>query len=220
MDATEPLPDGFQFQGYTIRKHLQVLPLCHKYLVADFEGREWLVKEFCPHGFAVRVPVRGVLHYPENTDVERDLMPLKNKFESIYLDGAVSGFYAHGTQYLFYEMESRDQDFAGETSSMMPPAFLPESFANDSGTVPMDKPVIPMAEEDSDSMPITSTMPSIPEEDDNSETSGTVHCVMPPIPEDFISLDELSNAESTPWLPDDPNEGKSWKAKFRSLFGK
>ena len=78
MEHTPPLPSGFNINGYLIQSLKQTAPLCHVYYVSDANHVPYLLREFCPQGLAVRDPESGKLRYPENTDIEREVLPLKN----------------------------------------------------------------------------------------------------------------------------------------------
>lgn len=77
MEHTPPLPSGFNINGYLIQSLKQTAPLCHVYYVSDANHVPYLLREFCPQGLAVRDPESGKLRYPENTDIEREVLPLK-----------------------------------------------------------------------------------------------------------------------------------------------
>ena len=76
MEHTPPLPSGFNINGYLIQSLKQTAPLCHVYYVSDANHVPYLLREFCPQGLAVRDPESGKLRYPENTDIEREVLPL------------------------------------------------------------------------------------------------------------------------------------------------
>lgn len=54
METTPPLPSGFNINGYLIQSLKQTDPLCHVYFAADSSHVQYLVREFCPQGLAVR----------------------------------------------------------------------------------------------------------------------------------------------------------------------
>ena len=82
MEHTPPLPSGFNINGYLIQSLKQTDSLCHVYYASDADHVQYLLREFCPQGLAVRDPESGKLRYPENTDIEREVLPLKNDFEA------------------------------------------------------------------------------------------------------------------------------------------
>ena len=59
METTPPLPSGFNINGYLIQSLKQTDPLCHVYFAADSSHVQYLVREFCPQGLAVRDPESG-----------------------------------------------------------------------------------------------------------------------------------------------------------------
>lgn len=102
METTPPLPSGFNINGYLIQSLKQTDPLCHVYFAADSSHVQYLVREFCPQGLAVRDPESGKLRYPESTDIEQEVIPLKNDFEAQFRTGALAEIPAQGTLYLVY----------------------------------------------------------------------------------------------------------------------
>ena len=62
--TSPPLPSGFNINGYLIQSLKQTDPLCHVYFAADSSHVQYLVREFCPQGLAVRDPESGKLRYP------------------------------------------------------------------------------------------------------------------------------------------------------------
>lgn len=104
MEITPPLPSGFNINGYLIQSLKQTDPLCHVYFAADSSHVQYLVREFCPQGLAVRDPESGKLRYPESTDIEQEVIPLKNDFEAQFRTGALAEIPAQGTLYLVYAM--------------------------------------------------------------------------------------------------------------------
>lgn len=104
METTPPLPSGFNINGYLIQSLKQTDPLCHVYFAADSSHVQYLVREFCPQGLAVRDPESGKLRYPESTDIEQEVIPLKNDFEAQFRTGALAEIPAQGTLYLVYAM--------------------------------------------------------------------------------------------------------------------
>ena len=102
MEHTPPLPSGFNINGYLIQSLKQTAPLCHVYYVSDANHVPYLLREFCPQGLAVRDPESGKLRYPENTDIEREVLPLKNDFEAQFRTGSLWEIPALGTLYLAY----------------------------------------------------------------------------------------------------------------------
>ena len=89
MEHTPPLPSGFNINGYLIRSLKQTDSLCHVYYASDANHVQYLLREFCPQGLAVRDPESGKLRYPENTDIEREVLPLKNDFEAQFRTGSL-----------------------------------------------------------------------------------------------------------------------------------
>ncbi|MCD8062140.1 MAG: hypothetical protein LUE13_07370 [Akkermansiaceae bacterium] len=104
METTPPLPSGFNVNGYLIQSLKQTDPLCHVYFAADSSHVQYLVREFCPQGLAVRDPESGKLRYPESTDIEQEVIPLKNDFEAQFRTGALAEIPAQGTLYLVYAL--------------------------------------------------------------------------------------------------------------------
>ena len=102
MEHTPSLPSGFNINGYLIQSLKQTDPLCHVYYVSDASHVPYLLREFCPQGLAVRDPESGKLRYPENTDIEREVLPLKNDFEAQFRTGSLGEIPALGTLYLVY----------------------------------------------------------------------------------------------------------------------
>lgn len=102
MENTPPLPPGFNINGYLIQSLKQTDSLCHVYYASDAAHVQYLVREFCPQGLAVRDPESGKLRYPETTDIEQDVLPLKNDFEAQFRTGALGEIPALGTLYLIY----------------------------------------------------------------------------------------------------------------------
>ena len=102
MEHTPPLPSGFNINGYLIRSLKQTDSLCHVYYASDADHVQYLLREFCPQGLAVRDPESGKLRYPENTDIEREVLPLKNDFEAQFRTGSLGEIPALGTLYLAY----------------------------------------------------------------------------------------------------------------------
>ncbi|MFQ7533802.1 MAG: hypothetical protein ACLRPT_00955 [Akkermansia muciniphila] len=89
MEHTPPLPSGFNINGYLIQSLKQTDSLCHVYYASDADHVQYLLREFCPQGLAVRDPESGKLRYPENTDIEREVLPLKNDFEAQFRTGSL-----------------------------------------------------------------------------------------------------------------------------------
>ena len=102
MEHTPPLPSGFNINGYLIQSLKQTDSLCHVYYASDADHVPYLLREFCPQGLAVRDPESGKLRYPENTDIEREVLPLKNDFEAQFRTGSLGEIPALGTLYLAY----------------------------------------------------------------------------------------------------------------------
>lgn len=102
MEHTPPLPSGFNINGYLIRSLKQTDSLCHVYYASDANHVQYLLREFCPQGLAVRDPESGKLRYPENTDIEREVLPLKNDFEAPVPHGLPGGNPRLGILYLAY----------------------------------------------------------------------------------------------------------------------
>ena len=102
MEHTPPLPSGFNINGYLIQSLKQTDSLCHVYYASDANHIQYLLREFCPQGLAVRDPESGKLRYPENTDIEREVLPLKNDFEAQFRTGSLGEIPALGTLYLAY----------------------------------------------------------------------------------------------------------------------
>ena len=102
MEHTPPLPSGFNINGYLIQSLKQTDSLCHVYYASDADHVQYLLREFCPQGLAVRDPESGKLRYPENTDIEREVLPLKNDFEAQFRTGSLGEIPALGTLYLAY----------------------------------------------------------------------------------------------------------------------
>lgn len=89
METTPPLPSGFNINGYLIQSLKQTDALCHVYYASDANHVQYLVREFCPQGLAVRDPESGKLRYPETTDIEQEVLPLKNDFEAQFRTGSL-----------------------------------------------------------------------------------------------------------------------------------
>lgn len=104
MENTPPLPSGFNINGYLIQSLKQTEPLCHVYHASDADHAQYLLREFCPQGLAVRDPESGKLRYPETTDIEREVLPLKNDFEAQFRTGSLGEIPALGTLYLVYAL--------------------------------------------------------------------------------------------------------------------
>lgn len=102
METTPPLPSGFNINGYLIQSLKQTDPLCHVYYASDISHVQYLLREFCPQGLAVRDPESGKLRYPETADIEQDVLPLKNDFEAQFRTGSLAEIPALGTLYLVY----------------------------------------------------------------------------------------------------------------------
>ena len=97
MEHTPSLPSGFNINGYLIQSLKQTDSLCHVYYASDADHVPYLLREFCPQGLAVRDPESGKLRYPENTDIEREVLPLKNDFEAQFRTGSLGEIPALGT---------------------------------------------------------------------------------------------------------------------------
>lgn len=104
METTPPLPSGFNINGYLIQSLKQTDALCHVYYASDANHVQYLVREFCPQGLAVRDPESGKLRYPETTDIEQEVLPLKNDFEAQFRIGSLGEIPALGTLYLVYAL--------------------------------------------------------------------------------------------------------------------
>lgn len=104
METTPPLPSGFNINGYLIQSLKQTDALCHVYYASDANHVQYLVREFCPQGLAVRDPESGKLRYPETTDIEQEVLPLKNDFEAQFRTGSLGEIPALGTLYLVYAL--------------------------------------------------------------------------------------------------------------------
>lgn len=104
METTPPLPSGFNINGYLIQSLKQTDALCHVYYASDANHVQYLVREFCPQGLAVRDPESGKLRYPETTDIEQEVLPLKNDFEAQFRTGSLGEIPALGTMYLVYAL--------------------------------------------------------------------------------------------------------------------
>lgn len=104
MENTLPLPSGFNINGYLIQSLKQTEPLCHVYYASDANHVQYLLREFCPQGLAVRDVENGKLRYPETTDIEREVLPLKNDFEAQFRTGSLGEIPALGTLYLVYAL--------------------------------------------------------------------------------------------------------------------
>ena len=61
METTPPLPSGFNINGYLIQSLKQTDALCHVYYASDANHVQYLVREFCPQGLAVRDPESCVI---------------------------------------------------------------------------------------------------------------------------------------------------------------
>ncbi|MFR4416420.1 MAG: hypothetical protein ACLT8E_02930 [Akkermansia sp.] len=97
-------PFRININGYLIRSLKQTDSLCHVYYASDVNHVQYLLREFCPQGLAVRDPESGKLRYPENTDIEREVLPLKNDFEAQFRTGSLGEIPALGTLYLAYAL--------------------------------------------------------------------------------------------------------------------
>lgn len=102
METTLPLPPGFNLSGYTIQSLKQTDSLCHVYMAVDANQVPYLIREFCPQGLAVRDPESGKLRYPEQTDIEGQIIPLKNNFEAQFRTGAQGKISDLGTLFFVY----------------------------------------------------------------------------------------------------------------------
>ncbi len=122
MEHTPPLPSGFNINGYLIQSLKQTAPLCHVYYVSDANHVPYLLREFCPQGLAVRDPESGKLRYPENTDIEREVLPLKNDFEAQFRTGSLWEIPALGTLYLAYAIPGSHAAAEPPPGPVIPPA--------------------------------------------------------------------------------------------------
>lgn len=122
MEHTPPLPSGFNINGYLIQSLKQTDPLCHVYHVLDANHVPYLLREFCPQGLAVRDPESGKLRYPENTDIEREVLPLKNDFEAQFRTGSLWEIPALGTLYLAYAIPGSHAAAEQHPGAVNPPA--------------------------------------------------------------------------------------------------
>lgn len=122
MEHTPPLPSGFNINGYLIQSLKQTDPLCHVYYVLDASHVPYLLREFCPQGLAVRDPESGKLRYPENTDIEREVLPLKNDFEAQFRTGSLWEIPALGTLYLAYAIPGSHAAAEQHPGAGIPPA--------------------------------------------------------------------------------------------------
>lgn len=122
MEHTPPLPSGFNINGYLIQSLKQTAPLCHVYYVSDANHVPYLLREFCPQGLAVRDPESGKLRYPENTDIEREVLPLKNDFEAQFRTGSLWEIPALGTLYLAYAIPGSHAAAEQHPGAVIPPA--------------------------------------------------------------------------------------------------
>ena len=122
MEHTPPLPSGFNINGYLIQSLKQTAPLCHVYYVSDANHVPYLLREFCPQGLAVRDPESGKLRYPENTDIEREVLPLKNDFEAQFRTGSLWEISALGTLYLAYAIPGSHAAAEPPPGPVIPPA--------------------------------------------------------------------------------------------------
>ena len=122
MEHTPPLPSGFNINGYLIQSLKQTDPLCHVYYVLDASHVPYLLREFCPQGLAVRDPENGKLRYPENTDIEREVLPLKNDFEAQFRTGSLWEIPALGTLYLAYAIPGSHAAAEQHPGAGIPPA--------------------------------------------------------------------------------------------------
>ncbi len=104
MENTPPLPSGFNINGYLIQSLKQTEALCHVYYASDSNHVQYLLREFCPQGLAVRDAESGKLRYPETTDIEKEVLPLKNDFEAQFRTGSLGEIPALGTLYLVYAL--------------------------------------------------------------------------------------------------------------------
>lgn len=128
METTPPLPPGFNINGYLIQSLKQTDSLCHVYYASDANHVQYLIREFCPQGLAVRDPESGKLRYPETADIEREVLPLKNDFEAQFRTGALGEIPALGTLYLVYSLPAapapplqRDQKTLATPGAGVPP---------------------------------------------------------------------------------------------------
>ncbi|WP_302013848.1 DUF6288 domain-containing protein [uncultured Akkermansia sp.] len=104
MENTPPLPSGFNINGYLVQSLKQTDSLCHVYYASDANHIQYLIREFCPQGLAVRDPESGKLRYPETTDIAAEVLPLKNDFEAQFRTGSLGEIPALGTLYLVYAL--------------------------------------------------------------------------------------------------------------------
>lgn len=148
METTPPLPSGFNINGYLIQSLKQTDPLCHVYVAADANRVQYLVREFCPQGLAVRDPESGKLRYPETTDIEQEVIPLKNDFEAQFRTGSLGEIPALGTLYLVYALPGARPPAAPEEepSAAPQPTSLQrdqKTLATPGGAAPVHPAVIP-----------------------------------------------------------------------------
>ena len=104
METTPPLPSGFNINGYLVQSLKQTDSLCHVYYASDANHVQYLIREFCPQGLAVRDPESGKLRYPETMDIAQEILPLKNDFEAQFRTGSLGEIPALGTVYLVYAL--------------------------------------------------------------------------------------------------------------------
>lgn len=122
MEHTPSLPSGFNINGYLIQSLKQTDSLCHVYYASDADHVQYLLREFCPQGLAVRDPESGKLRYPENTDIEREVLPLKNDFEAQFRTGSLGEIPALGTLYLVYAIPGGHAAAQPASGTVVPPA--------------------------------------------------------------------------------------------------
>lgn len=122
MEHTPSLPSGFNINGYLIQSLKQTDSLCHVYYASDADHVPYLLREFCPQGLAVRDPESGKLRYPENTDIEREVLPLKNDFEAQFRTGSLGEIPALGTLYLVYAIPGGHAAAQPASGTVVPPA--------------------------------------------------------------------------------------------------
>ena len=122
MEHTPSLPSGFNINGYLIQSLKQTDSLCHVYYASDADHVPYLLREFCPQGLAVRDPESGKLRYPENTDIVREVLPLKNDFEAQFRTGSLGEIPALGTLYLVYAIPGGHAAAQPASGTVVPPA--------------------------------------------------------------------------------------------------